>query len=209
MNYTESKLNEAKFFLDKLAEFYSKYPEFNYYLNAFIGSARSILWVMNSEFNKLDKWDEWYQSYELNKEENQFLKKINDLRITSVKRHPLEASEIINLEVVEESVTDELKEKLKKFDKKRVDIEMSIKEDGENATTNKDNEVSFKVKLKNGYLIVDDFPDLDILDVCKKYYSLLELIVKECIEKFGSFVDDEKNSWKRIWKFDNGDVLKT
>ena len=31
---------------------------------------------------------------------------------------------------------------------------------------------------------IDEFPDEDTLDVCKKYYSLLEHIVSECEKSF-------------------------
>lgn len=213
LSYTETKLNEAKFFLDKLEENYLKYPDSDYYLNAFIGSSRAIIWVMNSEFNKVEEWKSWYKSKEASKEEMELLRNINKLRTTSVKQHPLKTSERIELEIVEESITEKVKEQLKKLNKNtKIEFSLSSNEGDEtytinNKMENKDNEsITFAVRLKKGYRVVNEFPEEDIVSVCKRYYLLLENMVKECLDKFSDKA--EEYSWERTWKFTNGDILK-
>lgn len=205
---TEFKLNEAKFFLNKLEENYSKYPDFDYYLNAFINSARSVLWIMKKEFNKIDEWLKWHDSYEVKKEEDEFLKKINDLRVQSVKIAPLTTSEQINLEIIEDTITDEVKNFFKKADGKKVDVTLSTEnEESSEELINDQNGVTFKVKVKDGYLFVNEFPDGDILEVCKTYFSWLQKIVKECVKLFGESIE-KNNNRARVLKFVNGDILK-
>lgn len=206
MKFTEEKLKEAKFFLDKVRESYLKYPEFNYYLNAYLGSARSVLWVMKYEFGEIENYRIWHSSYKLDEEEEKFLKKINDLRITSTKKYPLGVSEKIEWEIVEDTVTDDVKKQLKKLDKKVINFELStdnLKRD----SVKKDNDITFSVKLKKGYPYIDEFPNENVLDICNKYYEFLEPIVADCLNNFGNMVD-EKIRWKREWKFTNGDILK-
>ena len=76
MSRTRAKLNEARFFLGELERTYYEYverlellsknnpepPVCQYYLSAFISSARSVMWVMRSEYQNLGGWEEWYQS---------------------------------------------------------------------------------------------------------------------------------------------------
>jgi hypothetical protein len=59
MTGTKLKVNEAKFFLEKMKESFQKQPDFDYYLSAFISSSRSVLWVMRCEFSKIHGWEEW------------------------------------------------------------------------------------------------------------------------------------------------------
>jgi hypothetical protein len=40
------------------------------------------------------------------------------------------------------------------------------------------------MKLERAFIMLDDFPGEDILDVCKRYYSMLEELVLECERQF-------------------------
>lgn len=197
--------------MDKLDEHRLNYPEFDYYLNAFIGSARAVMWVMKSEFSKIHIWKLWYDSKVADEEEIVILGKIRDLRNTSVKQRPLKTSERIDLEIVEESVTDEIKEKFRELANKTVDFTLSVTDSNEVELSNKESrgdsdEIKFTVKLVKGYRVVEQHPKEDILLVCNQYYLLLEKMVNECLEKFGNMVDEHELG--RTWHFTNGDILK-
>lgn len=56
---TRHKLNEADFFLCELERNYLNYPDFEYFLSAFISSARAVLWIMESEYNSIKAWRTW------------------------------------------------------------------------------------------------------------------------------------------------------
>jgi len=69
MGRTRQKLEEAAFFLAKVKEHYfdvldeeEQARPFLYYLSAFVSAARSVTWVMRSEYSALEGWATWYQS---------------------------------------------------------------------------------------------------------------------------------------------------
>ena len=52
------------------------------------------------------------------------------------------------------------------------------------ARVNKDSAV-FQGMIEDVYRVVDEFPDDNIVVICKKYYSVLEELVNECERLFG------------------------
>ncbi|RHR21780.1 hypothetical protein DWX43_23515 [Clostridium sp. AF19-22AC] len=97
MKNTESRLGEARFFFNKMKESENVFPEFNYYLNAFISSSRSVLWIMNAEYNKIEGWHKWYADKEPDELTKIMLKGIVDARNRSLKKEPLYANKYITL----------------------------------------------------------------------------------------------------------------
>jgi hypothetical protein len=87
---TSRKLEEAAFFLGRLAENYGKLKRFDFYLSAFISSARSVLWVMRNEYCGVDGWEDWYQARQPSDEERALLRGTNNLRVRLEKIAPLE-----------------------------------------------------------------------------------------------------------------------
>jgi hypothetical protein len=71
---TNHKLGEAKFFLDQLTPNYGKLKKFDYFLSAFISSARSVLWVMRNEYDAVPGWEAWFDARKPNTEEEALLK---------------------------------------------------------------------------------------------------------------------------------------
>jgi len=92
---TKGKIDEAQFFLLKFKENYNS-EEFRYYLSAFISAARSIIWVMNSEFKNDPIFNMWYTERLPTEEEKTLFKRFNDLRITTTKQKPIETHRLIS-----------------------------------------------------------------------------------------------------------------
>jgi hypothetical protein len=63
---TRFKLNEASYFLDQMKKTRGNETIFFYYLDAFIVSARSILWVLNHEYSHKKGFTIWHDSQDLN-----------------------------------------------------------------------------------------------------------------------------------------------
>src|SRR4051812_36388447 len=84
------KLQEAKFFLGFLADNYGKEKKFDFYLSAFFGAARAVIWIMGSEFDKVDGYREWIASRKVaSAAEERLLGGITDARNRSQKSKPL------------------------------------------------------------------------------------------------------------------------
>lgn len=80
MGKTTVKLDEAEFFLKQIEE-NLEHPTFDDYLGAFISSARSVLWVMRSEYRISADWEPWYKSLEPSTSDETLLQIINTARI--------------------------------------------------------------------------------------------------------------------------------
>ncbi|QPC47562.1 hypothetical protein [Mangrovibacillus cuniculi] len=205
MTHTSSKLNEAKFFNKLLKDHYLKYPDFNYYLNAFLSSSRAVTWVMNSEYDKTKGYHEWFENEKPSDEIHGLLKKINDLRIQTNKIKPVRANPNALFTIDETTITDEIREQLIKIDKKKVSITLSVASAASDEKSN--DEITFKGKIENVFNSVDEFPDENILEVCEKYVEELERVVLECEKRFKHLLPETKYKGLTI-NFTNGDVLK-
>src|SRR5699024_6910404 len=138
-------------------------------------SARSILWVMKAEYSKVDGWKEWYDSESPSIEERQLLKKLNDIRVRTQKISPIDTYIRAVLNVNEDKVTEEMKSKLRKMDKKEVEFTVSAY-DLENEPVDDEKTVTFHGKLAGYHHELEDFPKSDIKEICVKYINSLEAI---------------------------------
>jgi hypothetical protein len=186
MSHTKEKLEEARFFLEQLERNYRSSPEVRYFLSAYISAARSVTWVMRSEYQDILGWEEWYVSQAPDTDKAQFLKAINDLRVKSVKQGPMQIHYKVEFQIPVEKVTKEVEEYFQKSQGKRLSGEIIIAEnkDAEKEIIVSGNRIEGQFIFERAYIEVDMFPDEDILDVCKEYYSMIERLVITCEELF-------------------------
>lgn len=200
MKLTEGKLNEARFFLAELEKAYYEYidalgaddlksPTSQYYLSAFISSSRSVMWVMRYEYNEVQGWEAWYESQKANPEyeKDQLLKKINDLRVRSEKKSPLSLAPNIAFNSVSEADGPTLNadETLPKDRRKRFNARFTrVPNEGEEADE-EPKTIELLLEVRSFFLALEEFPNEDILKVCKSYLTFLERIVSECKQRFG------------------------
>jgi hypothetical protein len=174
---TMGKLNESKFFLEKMEDSYKKNPDFNYYFSAFISAARSVFWVMKAEFNKTNGWEEWYQEQKTSVEEKTLLKKINDIRVRTTKIKPLHTGTGALLDVSKEIITEEIKSFMKNLDNKNVSITIEEYLDDGPEFIIGEKQVTFTGTMKEIFRNIPEFWSEDILKVSKKYVAFLERLV--------------------------------
>lgn len=182
---TERKLAEASYFLGQMEATYNVPKVFDFNLSAFVSAARSVLWIMRSEYSDSAEWEAWFRAKTPNPEEKQFIKAISDIRNRSLKSAPLETRAIAELLIPSEYLTGELKKALQNKTGNRMRLELrSLSEAKDAFTVVDDNELQFVAKVGRAYLRIEDFPEDDILDISKRYYLLLEALVRECNERF-------------------------
>lgn len=187
MKNTNYKLEESKFFLDKMIKNSNKLPDFDYYFNAFISSARSILWIMKNEYIHKPGWEEWYNSIETTGEEDQFNNNINNLRIRSLKKNPPRTSKYVGMITPNENI-DVISE-IRKFmgEKTKIRCKISFEEienKYESLGIKRDKQkltISGKVSC---YRTIDEFKKEDVIKIAKKYFNWLESLVFECEKVF-------------------------
>lgn len=89
-------MDEAAFFLEKVREHYFTVLDNDapgspliYYVSAFISAARSVSWVMRSEYGRSKGWETWYRSKELGVEDLALLARFTKIRNRSEHADPL------------------------------------------------------------------------------------------------------------------------
>lgn len=181
MSHTSDKLAEAGFFLAKLDETHGT-KEFDYYLNAFIASARSVLWVMRAEYSKKEGWEAWYQAKEPTDEEARLLRLTRELRNTSEKVKPLRAYSEVEITIPKEHASDELVAGLKQVIGER--LQLTISDEGLDEIPV--GSTHFKAKLDGvRYKVADIETGEPILGICHRYHAQISDVVYAAMELFG------------------------
>ena len=169
------QIRRSTIFFNKMKETENVFPEFNYYLNAFISSSRSVLWIMNAEYNKIEGWHKWYADKEPGELTKIMLKGIVDARNRSLKKEPLYANKYITLG--DDQCYTDLMEIFKKFSGKRIDLEIKqYTECKKYSYKQSKNELVITGKLSINKTI-EEFKNKSIIEVADKYVEWLEEIV--------------------------------
>jgi hypothetical protein len=178
---TEIKLDEARYFFTLLQQKLPHKKEFDYLLNAFVNSARSVTWIMRSEFKHTKGWEEWFNAFAASEEQGLLLSLVNTLRVESIKRAPLRTTVSLLIDVPPGSLSDEKQEQLRNLVDKPIVVEMSDKA----IPATQDSVVVGPVTVHDVRRVVKNMePHEDIMQTCEKYLSFLEMLVKECLANF-------------------------
>jgi hypothetical protein len=180
---TQYKLEEAKFFLALLEQNWRHSPHFDYFLSAFVSSARSVAWVMKSEYGARPGWTEWYEQKKPSAEMRVFLKKMNDVRVRATKSTPLKTQTTATVTIPPEQQTPELLAYLEGGTPGLVRLE----------PTDHTNTEAFlvvgarrlgKVKIEKALHEIPEFGGRDVREVCREYMRELEVLWAECKERY-------------------------
>jgi hypothetical protein len=98
MTDTRDKLNETIFCLKLMKTTLSSHhatttqgrDEFRYSLNLFLSSARSVTWIMKSEFDKVPGFDSWYADKEAKMRSDSTMRFLLEQRNISLKQKPIQ-----------------------------------------------------------------------------------------------------------------------
>jgi hypothetical protein len=186
MEKTREKLEEARFFLSHLELNYQELPIFRHYLNAFISSARSVLWIMRAEYCRVSGWEDWFKSQQPTPEEQELMTQTTEARNRTEKQSPLkpvyQLEAIVDAEQLSKSV-EELKSEMigKEF---RLDIR-GLSDDMTQEVLIIGEENEFIGEVERYFVKLDEFKNEDVLDVCRAYLLFLERAVDECERTFG------------------------
>ena len=188
---TEHKLKEAKYFLSLMRRGRKKAEQFDYLLNAFVSSARSVTWVMKAEFSKIDGWKSWYEGKKVDKSEEEILKLFNELRVGSTKRQSLRTHFLVELKVPKEVMSKSLNHRLNRLKRKKLIITLS-KNRGRSVRLDS-KKISFPAYLTSARRAVIGFSDKDVLGLCLGYVDILKGLVGECMQQFGQHASKPKD----------------
>jgi len=179
MKRADGKLAAARFFFEKIREYYHRSPDVGYYANAFIAAARSVTWVLKAECQDIPGWWEWYEAKSPTEEEERFLKKMNNARIRSQKKESVALQAIMRITAPEPDKEDNNSSEIISDDKegrlKTMKIPMVTAGPGE-AYIPPDQTLTTKE--------LEEFPGEDVVEVAARYLGMLTELVEECRARF-------------------------
>ena len=178
---TQRKLDEAQFFLFNLKEVHIN-PEFDYFLSAFLSSARSVLWIMRFEYGGVYGWEKWFVGLSASETEDFLLKTMTNLRNENLKVRPIRTNFAMEFSISPRFVDDERLSIMDTMAGKSGTLKFY--QDIEDVPEEEIKQV-LPAKLVSSGRSVVDFPEQPIIGLCEKYCSFLEKVVFECRATFG------------------------
>ncbi len=179
MKRTDGKLAEARFFFEKIREYYDQSPDVGYYANAFISAARSVTWVLQAECGDISGWPEWYDAKSATEEEEKFLKKMNAARIRSQKKESIALRAIVTIAVPVPDKDDISSSEMIPGDKgrgtKTIEIPMVPAGLGK---------AYIRPDLTQATKELEEFHGEDVVEVAARYLKILSELVEECRARF-------------------------
>lgn len=186
MGRTRQKLDEAAFFLEKVREYYfdvlgedEESRPFLYYLSAFVSAARSVAWVMRSEYSNSDGWEVWYQARQPELEDRALLRQFRDMRNRSEKSGPLHVGIRLHLSLAGEPSLPEggpSTARHPKLQQYRVTITEVDPSSGDPR--------SWEAAIDSIECALPELGDDDLLKCCGRYFDLLHQLVEDCEARF-------------------------
>lgn len=182
---TLKRLREAGFFLEKMNETYlTPDHQFDCYMTAYIMIARSVTWIMQSEFRHKDGFSEWFKEKQVSHQIEQLLKKFRTVRNSISKQKPLDLQ--IRCSVTLDDmrgknntpmIQEEIEGYLNELQGQKVAIDLA-----DENNRNSGRLIAYVKDIEMEKIGHDDFTD--ILKECGMYFIFLSGITLECLTRF-------------------------
>lgn len=183
--HTRRKLDEAKFFLAH-ADKARHAREFNFYLSACISAARSVAWIMRSEYCRVIGWEAWFQGKVPSEDERKLMRQINEIRVRSEKKEALRARATLEVNIPPEHISSDLKESMKTWAAgSRFKLALlEISDTGEMKMPDGFPEDAIVGTVEAFELRLEELPEEDVLVALGRYITQLGSLVDECEARF-------------------------
>jgi len=179
MSNTRGKLEEAKYFLEQMQVYVEDRKKFAFNLSAFLSAARSITFVMQSEFKSSPGFDDWYKDKQKEMNNDGDFGFFNHLRVATIHKKPVVPHKKTEIGIsetiaVSESITIRV-----------IDKEGNVVSEQTLESEPKENKPSqeTKVTVKHSWYF-EERPNDDLLELWNKYIQKIEKLVEECEKQF-------------------------
>lgn len=196
---TEIKLSEAEYFFKCMKKNKNNEEEFKYNLSAFLVAFRSITYIMQAEFkNKVEGFNEWYNTKQNELKENEFMGLLNKERVTTVHIESIKPNAhvevtipviplklgISSVEVTARDKNGNIIKRMKSNSKGEYkNITETPKKDLGKETCPKIEDTQSNVKIKYEWYF-KEYPEKDLFEICQECLDMMNNIVKECKTHF-------------------------
>jgi hypothetical protein len=176
MTNAKEKLLEAKFFLERMIEKESERDAFKFNLSAFLSAARSVTLIMQTEFDKVPGFKEWYADKQTKMQDDTEMKLLNNKRVMTIHQKPVRPSAQINATLTEQIVFSDSASIVVTHANGTVEQQESEPEPK-------------RVPAKSEATVewrwyFEELPEKDVVTICNKHIGKLAVLVEECESKF-------------------------
>jgi len=176
MTDTNDKLNEAKYFLERMKEDRFNRDHFRWNLSGFLSAARSTTMIMNIEFSKFHNYEGWLPGKidKANRRSKGLMKYFHEQRRLTVHVRQVKPSGHFSIACKQTM---------------HVGGGFVISGTGSTVTisdpeSGASNESLEDKPVKDCCWYFDDLSDKDVVGLCQDYVDELEMLVSECESKF-------------------------
>lgn len=173
------KLLEAKYFLECIKERQSDRDVFKYNLSAFLAAARSVTFIMQTEFDKVTGFREWYNEKQSNMRNDETMRLLNDKRRITIHTQPIQPRAHVNINIPVYGTASS-------------NISMVItRADGTIERRETEPTLPLPAPAKTDVTMewrwyFDELPEKDVVTLCGEHIIKLETLVAECESQFTS-----------------------
>lgn len=174
---TREKLDEAAYFLKQLKKNQSDKQSVQCNLSAFLSSARSVTYVMQSEFSQIEGFKEWYVKERLKLKKSQQMILLNEKRVITIHKKPIKPKGNVSINITESmNITSYVEIFAQNPDgTKKLVSSTKPKE--------KHKPMSTKTEIKYEWHY-DDYQQQDVITISEEQLSTLRALVDDCEKQF-------------------------
>lgn len=177
MSNTKEKLEETKYFWEQMQVCVEDCKKFAFNMSAFLSAARSVTFIMQSEFKSSPEFSDWYKDKQKEMNNDGDFRFFNNLRVATIHKKPVVPHKKTEIGISEtiaisESIT------IRVIDKKGNVISEQTSEPKKNKSP-KETEIT----VKHSWYF-EERPNEELLGLCYKYIQNIEKLVEECEKQF-------------------------
>jgi len=176
---TRQKLLEVNYFLEQMKNTQSSRDAFKYNLSAFLSAARSVTFVMQSEFRRVSGFNDWYSQKQVETEGDDLMKFLKDKRNITVKQEPVRPRALVSVTNNEPPIiiNDHMSFVIKRAS--------GTVERSESIPPRPQPQPKAQAQTTVEWLwYFVELPDKDVVSVCAEHVTKLESLVTECESRF-------------------------
>jgi hypothetical protein len=174
VSHTKEKLLEAKYFLERMTEKQAE-PDFIYNLSAFLGAARSVTLVMQTQHNGAAGFNKWYTQKQAEMQGNKEMRLLNDKRVMTIHKKPVRPRAHDNIRIPETVTVGETASVV--LTHADGTIERLESEPTPPPTQARPAKTEMTTERRWYF---NELPEKDVLTICQEYIFKLNTLVEEC-----------------------------
>jgi len=176
MSDTRDKLQESRYFLERMTLTQAERNAFKYNLSAFLSASRSVTLIMQKEYDKISGFKRWWPEKQKEIRSDDAMRLLNEKRVMTIHTQPVRLRGQVDISIKEHiTISDSVSIVLTHADGT---VE---RREPESIPPPVATETGSNIEWRWYF---DELPEKDVLALCKEHMAKLDALVKECESLF-------------------------